>query len=197
MKISIPKKNEEAVSPVVGVMLMLVVTIIIAAVVSAFAGGMADSSSAAPSAMFSGTYSQADGLVLQHTGGDTLNPELMDVYVRLTQDFSTNPNSWKLAKTTISTTFPGPTTPALYSGNSTWQYVSSTSDLVWTRIKTFSAGDVVYVNSEVIQPATAGTQVLSSTYNFNTGSNVGKRFEVEVQTTDGKVIGSTEVLIQA
>jgi FlaG/FlaF family flagellin (archaellin) len=33
-------KTEHAVSPVVGVMLMLVVTIIIAAVVSAFAGGM-------------------------------------------------------------------------------------------------------------------------------------------------------------
>ena len=32
--------DERAVSPVVGVMLMLVVTIIIAAVVSAFAGGM-------------------------------------------------------------------------------------------------------------------------------------------------------------
>ena len=33
------KKGEDAVSPVVGVMLMLVVTLIIAAVVSAFAGG--------------------------------------------------------------------------------------------------------------------------------------------------------------
>lgn len=34
------KKGEDAVSPIVGVMLMLVVTIIIAAVVSAFAGGL-------------------------------------------------------------------------------------------------------------------------------------------------------------
>jgi len=34
------RENEDAVSPVVGVMLMLVVTIIIAAVVSGFAGGM-------------------------------------------------------------------------------------------------------------------------------------------------------------
>jgi FlaG/FlaF family flagellin (archaellin) len=36
----IERKGEDAVSPVVGVMLMLVVTIIIAAVVSAFAGGL-------------------------------------------------------------------------------------------------------------------------------------------------------------
>jgi archaeal type IV pilus assembly protein PilA len=42
-------KNEDAVSPVVGVMLMLVVTIIIAAVVSGFAGGLVDSTESAPS----------------------------------------------------------------------------------------------------------------------------------------------------
>ncbi|MBN1432709.1 MAG: type IV pilin N-terminal domain-containing protein [Methanomicrobiaceae archaeon] len=41
-------KKDDAVSPVVGVMLMLVVTIIIAAVVSAFAGGLASSEQKAP-----------------------------------------------------------------------------------------------------------------------------------------------------
>jgi len=40
LKRMIEKKGEDAVSPVVGVMLMLVVTLIIAAVVSAFAGGL-------------------------------------------------------------------------------------------------------------------------------------------------------------
>jgi len=43
------KSSETAVSPVVGVMLMLVVTIIIAAVVSAFAGGLGGSQQKAPS----------------------------------------------------------------------------------------------------------------------------------------------------
>ncbi|WP_052418819.1 type IV pilin [Methanolacinia paynteri] len=41
-------KNEDAVSPVVGVMLMLVVTIIIAAVVSGFAGGLIGSQEKSP-----------------------------------------------------------------------------------------------------------------------------------------------------
>lgn len=45
-------KHECAVSPVVGVMLMLVVTIIIAAVVSAFAGGLSTGSKTAPVASF-------------------------------------------------------------------------------------------------------------------------------------------------
>lgn len=44
-----PISGEEAVSPVVGVMLMLVVTIIIAAVVSGFAGGLGSETQKAPS----------------------------------------------------------------------------------------------------------------------------------------------------
>lgn len=46
------RKNEEGVSPVIGVMLMLVVTIIIAAVVSGFAGGLAGTQEKAPAASF-------------------------------------------------------------------------------------------------------------------------------------------------
>jgi len=42
--------RDEAVSPVVGVMLMLVVTIIIAAIVSGFAGGLAGSQEKVPQA---------------------------------------------------------------------------------------------------------------------------------------------------
>ena len=46
-------EKDDAVSPVVGVMLMLVVTIIIAAVVAAFAGGIATETKATPSAILS------------------------------------------------------------------------------------------------------------------------------------------------
>ncbi|WAC05794.1 MAG: type IV pilin N-terminal domain-containing protein [Methanoregula sp.] len=45
------RSREDAVSPVVGVMLMLVVTIIIAAVVSAFTGGLAKGEDKAPTAV--------------------------------------------------------------------------------------------------------------------------------------------------
>jgi len=46
------QESESGVSPVIGVMLMLVVTIIIAAVVSAFAGGVTDTSTDVPIAAF-------------------------------------------------------------------------------------------------------------------------------------------------
>jgi FlaG/FlaF family flagellin (archaellin) len=51
--------KDEAVSPVVGVMLMLVVTIIIAAVVSAFAGGLAATQEKAPAASFEARISNS------------------------------------------------------------------------------------------------------------------------------------------
>ncbi|MGB4234838.1 MAG: type IV pilin N-terminal domain-containing protein [Methanoregulaceae archaeon] len=56
-------KKDEAVSPVVGVMLMLVVTIIIAAVVSAFAGGLAGDNQKAPQASIVATDFVARGIV--------------------------------------------------------------------------------------------------------------------------------------
>ena len=51
MKImNLTERNEDAVSPVIGVMLMLVVTIVIAAVVAAFAGGLGGDVEMAPTA---------------------------------------------------------------------------------------------------------------------------------------------------
>jgi len=66
--------QDYAVSPVVGVMLMLVVTIIIAAVVSSFAGGMGTQQQKAPQAsidvMIDGINNK---MIFTHQSGDTLN----------------------------------------------------------------------------------------------------------------------------
>ena len=74
------ERKEDAVSPVVGVMLMLVVTIIIAAVVSGFAGGLASVKEKAPQAFFECRISEnsmggAYGyeFVLKHLSGDPIN----------------------------------------------------------------------------------------------------------------------------
>ena len=65
--------NKDAVSPVVGVMLMLVVTIIIAAVVSAFAGGVAQSSPKAPQISLGAEAHDSSYILLDHKGGDTIS----------------------------------------------------------------------------------------------------------------------------
>lgn len=75
------KERESAVSPVVGVMLMLVVTIIIAATVSAFAGGLVGSAEKTPQASFdvkivSGSYGpgyEYAEMAIAHLGGDPID----------------------------------------------------------------------------------------------------------------------------
>ena len=90
--------TDEAVSPVVGIMLMLVVTIIIAAVVSTMAGGLMTSTDAAPQVAFSVsstvekisdtdmTNAQPDspspavnGILFRHTGGDTISLDAIKI----------------------------------------------------------------------------------------------------------------------
>ncbi|WP_421909990.1 type IV pilin [Methanolacinia petrolearia] len=65
-------RNHEAVSPVIGIMLMLVVTIIIATVVSAFGSGLVDSQSKALQAKIGATFSVSQGMTITHDGGDAI-----------------------------------------------------------------------------------------------------------------------------
>lgn len=84
------KKNEDAVSPVIGVMLMLVVTVVIAAVVVTFSTGLAGSTGTTPTAMFEvsdiETYPNKYGntlgyLNIKHKGGDVI--PLSDIQITL------------------------------------------------------------------------------------------------------------------
>lgn len=61
-------QKENAVSPVVGVMLMLVVTIVLAALVAAFAGGLGTTTEATPMVTFTVDYSQNDGMLISAAG---------------------------------------------------------------------------------------------------------------------------------
>lgn len=79
----IKEHKDDAVSPVVGVMLMLVVTIVIAAVVSGFAGGLASSQEKAPQASIAVSTGYVSGtgtsnpsghfdIKFEHMGGDPI-----------------------------------------------------------------------------------------------------------------------------
>ena len=87
MKImNLKERKEDAVSPVIGVMLMLVVTIVIAAVVAAFAGGIATDTEPTPSVVLTAdAYPAKDAnpakVVLQSLSGDRLETAGLDVVV--------------------------------------------------------------------------------------------------------------------
>ena len=82
MKImNLKERNEDAVSPVIGVMLMLVVTIVIAAVVAAFAGGIATDTEPTPSVVLSADVYANNNVVVQSLTGDRLDFSEIDVLV--------------------------------------------------------------------------------------------------------------------
>jgi archaeal type IV pilus assembly protein PilA len=62
--------HEDAVSPVVGVMLMLIVTIIIASVVSAYAGGLWGNTEKAPGVTLQARINVPNNMTLTHIEGD-------------------------------------------------------------------------------------------------------------------------------
>jgi hypothetical protein len=86
------RKADDAVSPVIGVLLMLVVTIIIAAVVSGFAGGLVGSQEKAPQASIvvtssvglpPNTYNTYE-LVFTHQSGEPINTKDVKIITWLT-----------------------------------------------------------------------------------------------------------------
>ncbi|SFS02992.1 flagellin N-terminal-like domain-containing protein [Halomicrobium zhouii] len=64
--------DDDAVSPVIGVILMVAITVILAAVIATFVLGLGDQvSNTAPQASFSTDYSSSD-LTVTHEGGDSI-----------------------------------------------------------------------------------------------------------------------------
>lgn len=64
--------KENAVSPVIGVLLMLTLTLIIAAIVNSYAGGLVDTEPKAPTATLQVSYSQSQGMEIRHVSGDPI-----------------------------------------------------------------------------------------------------------------------------
>ena len=79
--------DDDAVSPVIGVILMVAITVILAAVIATFVLGLGDSlSNTAPQASFSFDYDNASGdpgdtLTVTHDGGDAIDGGNLDASV--------------------------------------------------------------------------------------------------------------------
>lgn len=186
-KILLPFK-EDAVSPVVAVMLMLVVTIIIAAVVSAFAGGLADEQDKVPQVQIRASYSQTTGMEIEHLGGDPIGTQSTTVMVRPSNTFGNAEHVISIVnKTLIVSDFD----------------VDAGTASAWVRNdgysgeKTFRPGETHYIKApyhthEYLQPG------VSSTYQFdNQGKDqAGRTFWLEFADKSGKVFTKTEVIIE-
>jgi flagellin-like protein len=87
-------KDDDAVSPVIGVILMVAITVILAAVIGTFVLGLGDQvQQTAPNAQMSFDYDGTD-LTITHDGGDALpRSDRTSVIVDGTEDTG-NGNSW-------------------------------------------------------------------------------------------------------
>ncbi len=94
------ESRDAAVSPVIGVMLMLVVTIIIAAVVSSFAGGLGTTKDTTPTVTFKADLSVEDGLTITCLGASPGKDVNFDVCIGDT-------NYYKVGSSVTSTFTPG------------------------------------------------------------------------------------------
>ena len=74
--------DSRAVSPVIGVILMVAITVILAAVIGTFVLGLGDSVESAPQASFNFDYDDSTGNVtVTHRGGDTVNANGTEIRV--------------------------------------------------------------------------------------------------------------------
>ena len=83
------EKKDDAVSPVIGIMLMLVVTIIIAAVITGFATDLSKDTEKTPTAFFDAD-SENGKIMLKHKGGEPIR--LKDIQLTLEQVGGVNKN---------------------------------------------------------------------------------------------------------
>ncbi|NMB79057.1 MAG: type IV pilin [Methanomicrobiales archaeon] len=173
------QSTQEAVSPVVGVMLMLVVTIIIAAVVSAFSGGLSQETTKAPQVTIQGKYSITEGFTIEHTGGDPIGTPTVKILVHPAESFGTSTHSVDVVNLTS----------VVDSTNTAWLKKNG-----GIGVKTFRAGDIAridppYHEGPWLQPSSAYTAW------FNNSANVGKTFWVELVDPRGKMIAKSEITI--
>ena len=73
--------EDRAVSPVIGVILMVAITVILAAVIGTFVLGLGDSVESAPSTQLSVESPDGDDLIISNDGGDALDPNEINITV--------------------------------------------------------------------------------------------------------------------
>jgi len=75
--------DDDAVSPVIGVILMVAITVILAAVIASFVLGLGDSTNTSPTADFNFDYnsSGSNSLVITHNTGDNIDADRVTVKV--------------------------------------------------------------------------------------------------------------------
>jgi hypothetical protein len=199
------KMYDNAVSPVVAIMLMLVVTIIIAAVVSGFAGSAVTGQKKAPQALVNGKFSILNGMEITHAGGDALATKDLVFTIKNGKTFGPN-----LEQTTAQIVNKS------YISDTTGQFLLENYDGS-SAIPSFKSGDTLFISNNnctcnVLQTRVApqpwspiapdgytyqGTQK-AALFNlcYRNANSIGKTFTLEVSDkSSGALISRSDIVI--
>ncbi len=186
------RMNDKAVSPVIGVMLMLVVTIILAAAVSSYSGDLTSENEKASQMVIKAEFSQSSGMTITHMGGDTVNTLDTEIIVSPTKDFgSYDQLRWLVNSTVVKINKDGTV--------KSWNDPSAFSSKL---ARTFQPGEVAYVSQDdlgEVQPKTYTSGINDSTsgyYGFANTNALGQRIVLSLVDSSGKTIAKTEVVVQ-
>ena len=204
------KYNYSGVSPVVGVMLMLVVTIIIAAVVSGFAGGFAEGQEKVPQATIQGEFSVTSGMKIIHAGGDAIPTADLEITVANGPTFGTNLKTMTTSAINLATVTNS-------AGTSILAWNNKTNNVDGYNIKSLNPGDTFFINitncdPEILQPvvwSSHGSYTYDGTHwtfsspsdsfwalNFVNPDNIGKSFYLDItDKSSGTIISHSLVKI--
>lgn len=174
------RREDIAVSPVIGVLLMLTLTLIIAAIVNSYAGGLVVTETKAPSVTLHASYSQSNGLTLRHVSGDPIPTSSVKIIVRPSETMGRNASQ--------------------SSSVVDKQYIINSSGGTWeSGIPSFRPGEVAYVNESTndgfsyLQQDIAKSENLN--YSINNPNNLGNTFIIEIYYKN-TIISRSEVLIE-
>ncbi|WP_319578783.1 type IV pilin N-terminal domain-containing protein [uncultured Methanospirillum sp.] len=173
--------REEAVSPVIGVLLMLTLTLIIAAIVNSYAGGLMETESKAPSLTLQMSYSIVHGMEIRHVSGDPLPISTVKLMVRPSETFGRNASQ--------------------YSSHIEKRYITNSDGASWAdNITSLRPGEVGYITNKSNEYNLSYLQydLLDSKYKpywFNQSTNAGNTFFLEVYYKN-TMISRNEVLIE-
>jgi len=201
MKRSKMKRPEDAVSPVVGVMLMLVVTIIIAAVVSGFAGGLAGGTEKAPQASIDIGFMQDDGgmgpsfvewkMSYEHLSGDSIPTKDLNIITYYTLSNGTVIKHTQTPASDGTDLYDsGKLTRVPFINDMRLGYAGNNPPKDFGNY-TWKTGDILSTGSDVGTSALLGFDITDSDYEFGSGSVVDVKI---LHVPSGKYIYDKEVV---
>lgn len=166
--------RDSAVSPVIGVLLMLTLTLIIAAIVNSYAGGLVETERKAPAVTLQVTYSQSEGMEIRHVSGDPLPTSMIRLVVKPSETFGRNASRFSsiVDKKYITN----------HSGDESWE----------EGISSVRPGEVFQISHKNLSYLQS---VPESRYWFNESDNQGNTFLFEVYYRN-TMICRNEVLIE-